>query len=268
MKRQSKSRGGGPRPGEQTITKYRQGHGKIFSPKEAKLKHDILAELGREAAYDELCDEEECRQLTGQYARESAKRTDRNIGDIWDRYETIVMELLAARYTTADSNRYSLGTVLRSDCETDGKLKEFLKELGLWIELYVVRCICREPIFHWKLDGNEDVRVETLRRHAVSEGLMTALCLEYVMDRRGLKQFLWAVFKHWRKIFEPRSLWVVRLITQQHLGKPRVVAQYLENIGAVSQCTTLEQRESLRGRIKQYRTRDRKNALKKRQKAR
>jgi hypothetical protein len=129
-------------------------------------------------------------------------------------------------------------------------LKEFLKELGTWIELYVLQCISREPIYHWNLNGSEAARaVETLRRHAVSEGLMTALRVEYVKDRRTLMRFLEAVFKRWREVDQPNSLWRVRLIAQQHLGKPKVVAQYVENTGAVSKCTNKSHFESLRAKL-------------------
>jgi hypothetical protein len=97
---------------------------------------------------------------------------------------------------------------------------------------------------------------------------LNALAEEFRRDRKGLLQFLDAVFERWERIDQPDSLFRVRLITQQHLGGPKVVAQYLQNIGAVSKCTTAEQVESLHARIKQYRSRDRKNTLKKRQKVR
>jgi hypothetical protein len=75
-------------------------------------------------------------------------------------------------------------------------------------------------------------------------------------------RFLDAVFKRWRKIDQPDSPWRVRLLTQQHLGGPKVVAQFLENAGAVSKKTTGQHFDSLRQCIKQYRSRDRKAALK------
>jgi hypothetical protein len=208
---------------------------------------------GREAERERLEDYEFCRDLVSEFARESARRTGEAMGDIRDRYEMIVAEFLAARYVQSDGKHYSLGSALLSYYETHGKLKEFLKELGTWIELYVLRCISREPIYHWNLNGSEAARaVETLRRHAVSEGLMTALGVEYVKDRRTLMRFLEAVFKRWREIDQPNSLWRVRLIAQQHLGKPKVVAQYVENTGVVSKCTNKRHFESLRAKIKQY----------------
>jgi hypothetical protein len=220
---------------------------------------------GREAAYQEQCLEEECRDLAGEFARESARRRGGDIGEIVDCYERIGMELLAARYSSPDGEFYSLGSVLRSETETDGKLKEFLKELDAWIERYVLRCMSREPMYHWKLGGSEDVRaLEMLRGHAVSEGLMAALGVGYVKDRRTLNSFLWAVFKRWRKIFAPGSLWRERLITQQHLGKPEMVAQYVENVSAVAKCTNESHSESLRWRIRQHCSRDRRTALKRR----
>jgi hypothetical protein len=101
----------------------------------------------------------------------------------------------------------------------------------------------------------------------VGRELLTALAEEYVRDRAGLMRFLFAVLKHWRKIYDPQSLWRVQVLTQQHLGGPKVVAQYVENAGAVSPKTTPQQVDALRQCIKQYRSRDRKDALK-RQKAR
>jgi hypothetical protein len=97
---------------------------------------------------------------------------------------------------------------------------------------------------------------------------LNALAEEFGRDRKGLLHFLDAVFKRWGEIDQPNSLWRVQLITQQHLGGPKVVGQYLENTGLVSKCTHGSHTESLRARIKQYRSRDRKKALKKRQKAR
>jgi len=102
MKREIEARRGGDSgAGQLTIAKYRQSCGKIFSPKEAKLKEGILhiRELNREAAYGELCEEEACRDLAGEFARESAMKTGDAIGEVHDRYDTIVIELLAARYT-------------------------------------------------------------------------------------------------------------------------------------------------------------------------
>jgi hypothetical protein len=61
------------------------------------------------------------------------------IGDVRDRYDTIVMELLAARYEQTDGKRYSLGIVLRGKCETDKALKEFLQHLGKWIKAFAPR---------------------------------------------------------------------------------------------------------------------------------
>jgi hypothetical protein len=203
---------------------------------------------GREAAYDDLVDEELCRDLADKFARESARRTEaKEIAPIRDNYEAIVLGFLGRR---------SLSVVLRN--ETDQAPKDFLRKLSNWIGDYVSCCIHgREDRCNWTLSG-----------HTVSKELLTALALEYVRDRDGLKQFLLAVFKRWQKIDQPDSLWRVRLITQQHLGKPKIVAQYAENVGAVSKCTTAEQIDSLHARIRQYRSRDRKKALEKRQKAR
>jgi hypothetical protein len=85
---------------------------------------------------------------------------------------------------------------------------------------------------------------------------------QIVTDRPGLMRFASAVFERWRKIDQPRSLFRVRLAAQQHLGKPKVVAEYLQNIGAVLTVYHGWHTESLCGKIKKYCGRDRKNALK------
>src|SRR5262245_21044704 len=127
--------------------------------------------------------------------------------------------------------------------------------LAAWIELYVLRCICRQPIYHWKINGSEDVRaVETLRGHAVSEGLMTALGVEYVRYCKGLKQFLKGVFEHWRKIDQPHSLSRQRLLTHQLAGTPKEIANALEEVGAASTCATDQQFRSLHSKVRQWRS--------------
>jgi hypothetical protein len=115
-------------------------------------------------------------------------------------------------------------------------------------------------------DNYESITIGLRATHCAN--VRTAIVNEYARDRKSLMRFLSAVFNRWQNLDKPDSLFRQRLMTQQHLGKPKVVAQYLENIGAVSPHTTQKQTNSLRDRIKQYRTRDRKNALKKRQKAR
>ena len=142
--------------------------------------------------------------------------------------------------------------------ETDQAPGDFLRKLGNWIRDYVSCCI----------QGKKDRCNWTLSGHTVSKELLTALAQEYFRDHQGLMRFLEAVFKRWREIYQPNSLWRVRLIIQQHLGEPKVVTQYVENIGAVSQCTNERHFESLRANIKQYCSRDRKKALEKREKAR
>jgi hypothetical protein len=223
---------------------------------------------GREAAYGELVDDELCLKLIGKLAPESAVETGDAIGEVRDRYDRVVMELLAARYTNSDGKRYSLGSVLLSKYETDAALSEFVPNFGKWIGKYVSDCI-REHSFGFTPLYRQIVPAHTwtLCDHTVDGELLTALAEEYVRDRAGLMRFLFSVFKQWRKVYDPQSLWRVRLLTQQHLGGPKVVAQYVENAGAVSPKTTPQQVDALRQCIKQYRSRDRKDALK-RQKAR
>jgi hypothetical protein len=62
----------------------------------AKKRADSLRE--REAGYEAACLREHCVDLAGEHARESAARTGEAIGEVRERYELIVGELLAARY--------------------------------------------------------------------------------------------------------------------------------------------------------------------------
>ena len=240
---------------------------KIFSPKEAKIKQDILhirRELERKAAYDDRCEEEECRDLAGEFARESAKKTGDPIA-VRDRYETIVIELLAARYTRTEGNPYSLYTALRGKYESDSDLKEFLPKFAKWIGEYVSDCI-HEHTFAFTPLYRQIVPAHTwtLYRHSVSRELLTALALAYVRDRAGLMQFLSAVFERWRKINQPDSLFRQRLLTHQLVGTPKEIANALEEIGAAATTATDQQFFSLHSKVRQWRSRDPKTALKRR----
>jgi hypothetical protein len=197
----------------------------------------LLKRYGREAALQDLAEEELCCDLAGEFARDSAKKTEaKEIGSIRDNYEAIVSGFIRAR---------SLSVVLRN--ETAQALGDFLKKFGKWIADYVS---CR-------IQGNEDRYNWTLSGHTVSKGVLTALAQEYVRDRGGLMRFLSAVFKRWREIDQPDSLWRVRYVTQQHGGRDRKrIGEHLENIGAATN------NESLRLRIGQYLSRDQKAALK------
>jgi hypothetical protein len=289
MKKQSRQRGGGSGADEQTITSSRSGCGKILSEKDRALivarreaelaaaerkvaewcrehgvadcdAHDDAREPGRQAAYDDRCEEEECRELIGKFAPASAKRTGDGIGEVVDCYETIVMEFLVARYAGK-----SLSGLLCRDYETDKALTKFLSELGQWLKRYAVRCIRGEPPYRCPVNGSDDVQaIETLRGHAVNERLMTALGVQYVKDAGGLMKFLKAVFKHWRKINRPDSLFRQRLLTHQLRGTPKEIASALEELGVVATSTTEHQFRSSCSRVRQYRSRDPKVALKRR----
>jgi len=212
---------------------------------------------GREAAYAERCDEELCRKLIGKFARESAKRTSGDTGEIRDRYETIVLEFLAVRYTQPDRKGYSLSTALRSKYETDEALQKFLPEFDNWIGEYVSDCI-REHNFEFTPLYQQTVpaHIWTLCDHCVSKVLLTALALEYVADREGLMQFLSEVFKHWRILFAQYSPWRVRLLAQQITGTSNEVAAAMVSIGAAPGNS-----QSLGDRVRQYRSRDQRAAL-------
>jgi len=202
-----------------------------FSPAEGKLKQDILRirrEVSREAAYEELCEEEVCRDLAGKFARESATKTRDAIGEVRDRYDTIVIELIAARYAQTDGKSCSLGTVLRAKYESDSALNEFLPKFAKWIGYYVSGCIREHtigftplyqqivPTHNWTLCG-----------HNVSRELLTALAEEYVRDREGLLRFLCTVFKRWRKIAQSHSAWRVKLVTEQHANQVHTIGLHI-----------------------------------------
>jgi hypothetical protein len=211
---------------------------------------------GREAAYNELVDVELCSKLTGDFARESAKRTGRDIGEIRDRYESIVMEFLAARYARSDGKRVSLATVLRNKYETDEALQKFLPAVSRWLGEYVTAASAEG-----RAKGSW-----TMSDHAVGKNLLTALAEEYKRDRSGLICFLSAMFKEWRQLLAPDSGFRAKLLTHQmETGNVKEFAEYLEKIGVVEKNTPAEK---LHAKIKQWRSRDRKSALEKHEKVR
>ena len=222
---------------------------------------------GREAEFESLGDVELCRDLAGRFARESARRTGDPISNVRDRYELIVEELLAVRYVHSDGRRYSLSRVLLSECGTDKALKDFLHHLGKWIKAFALRYyIYGLPHNTWVMRGSEVRAIKTLRGRSVSESMMRALAVEYEREPKALNQFLSAVFKRWRKIDKPDSLWRRQLVTQQ-IGSDvphHQIVQRLEKIGSVPKCSHAPKTKayaSLRSKIKQYRSRDQKAAL-------
>ena len=174
-------------------------------------------------------------------------------------------ELLAARYVQRDGRRYSLSSVLLSECGTDKALKEFLHHLGKWIKPFALRYyIYRLPHNTWVMRGSEVRAIKTLRGRSVSESMMKALAVEYEREPKALNQFLSAVFKRWRKIEEPRSVVRQRLLMHQLSGTPKEIALALQEIGAAPWSTTGEQLCSARSRVRQQLSRDKKAALKRR----
>jgi hypothetical protein len=212
--------------------------------------------IGNQAAYERLVSEELCDKLAGGFARKSAERTktDDDIGSIRFRYSTIVKELVSMRETQSGGQRYSLSNVLRRDYETDEALKQFLPKLSKWIADYVSYCI-----------RGEQGPTRTLYGHRASTELMKALAQEYVRDRDGLMRFLSAVFRQWRKILELRSLWRVRLVTQQiasRFGHDRKrILDRLQKIGAVPSNLTADQTNSWLSKIGQILSRDQRTAI-------
>jgi hypothetical protein len=237
-------------------------------PKHRKKKHSLLLgktdkakitqktrrKVGNQAAYERLVEDELCMELTAKFAHESAKKTGcDDIGSIRDHYDTIVQEFVCARKTASGEKRPSLSTALRSKYETDKALTGFLQKLSTWASEYVLLRIRGEPDRNWTLEG-----------HGASADFMNALAEEYVRDRNGLMEFLSAIFKHWRKIFEQRSLWQVRLLTQQLAVKYRYdrkrILDRLQQIGEVRNNLTANQTYAWLSRIGQYLSRDQRTA--------
>jgi hypothetical protein len=220
---------------------------------------------GREAAVEDVGDVEHCRDLAGEFARESAWRTGDAISNVRDRYELIVEELLAVRYVQRDGRRYSLSEVLLNECGTDEALKEFLQHLGKWIKAFALRYyIYGLPHNTWVMPRSDVRAIKTLRGRSVSESMMKALAVEHEREPEALMRFLSAVFKRWRKIEEPDSVFRQRLLVHQLSGTSKEIAEALQEIGAVATSTTEEHSRSLRSRVRQYRSRDKKAALRRR----
>ena len=217
---------------------------------------------GREAAVEKAGNVEHCRDLAGMHARKSAWRSGDSIGNVRDRYETIVAELLAARYVQRDGRRYSLTSVLLCECGTDKAQKEFLRHLGRWIKRFALRYyIYALPHNTWVMPGSDVWAIGTLRGRAVSERLMKALAIEHVRDPEALNEFLKAVFKRWRKNEDPQSVFRQQTLMRQITGPSKEVALALQELGAVPRSTTEAHLRSLDSRVRQQRSRDKKAAL-------
>jgi hypothetical protein len=232
-----------------------------------------IRRLGREAAHDDLMGQEHCWDLAGKFARESGTKTGNANEAIRDRYETITGEFRAARYSEANEKLYSLSTALRSKYESDAALKEFLPNFAKWIGDYVSDCFHEHtfrftPLYRqivprhtWKLCG-----------HKVTRELLTALAEEYVRDRKGLLQFLSAIFKRWQKDDQPDSLLRMKVVIEQCADDVphHRIAQLLDRTGAVAKGSAVPGTSAyrkLRWNIKKIRSRDRKSAAEKKTKA-
>ena len=69
---------------------------------------------GREAAFEDLVNEELCCDLAGQYARESARKTADAIADVRDRYEAIALGFRCARGAQFSEVPLALGNALNA----------------------------------------------------------------------------------------------------------------------------------------------------------
>jgi hypothetical protein len=92
-----------------------------------------------------------------------------------------------------------------------------------------------------------------------SGSALNALAEEFERDPKGLLRFLGVVFKRWQKIDQLTSLWRVKLVTQQHGSRDhKQIADHLETIGAAKHT------DSSRSCVRQYLSRDQRNAIAKR----
>jgi hypothetical protein len=192
--------------------------------KEAGLRNSIG---GREAAYDDLTNVELCRDVARKFARESAKKTGDAIGEVLDRYETIVIEFIRGR---------SGGALIHDDA-TDPMTLEKLVQF-----LYAAT----------KAPAGYEVWPE-LGRMQERKALFRVLVPEYARDRNTLMKFLRAVFMRHRKIGGERSAWREKLCTHQLAADygPKQIAIELERRGVVANTKTKQEFENLRAKVRQ-----------------
>ena len=197
--------------------------------REAWLKEKgLLDEIGGvEAAYDDLTNVERCRDVAGKFARESAKKTGHAIGEVRDRYETIVIEFIRSR---------SGGALIHDDA-VDPTTLEKLEQL-----LYSAT----------KAPAGYEVWPE-LGRMQERKALFRVLVPEYARDRNTLTKFLRAVFIRHRKIGGERSAWQEKLCTHQLAADygPKRIAKELERRGVVANTKTEQEFENLRAKVRQ-----------------
>jgi hypothetical protein len=226
------------------------GPGKIFAKK--KRRREDERETGLQAAHDSLVAEYRCGDLADRFGRESAKKTGDDILEVPYRYERITEEFFAT------------GFILLRDYKTDTALKEFLAgQFAAWIKDYA-KHRCRSRFSHYKLKVNGPVE-----GHYVTGEMMTLLAVEYLRDLKGLIRFLEAVLRRWRKIFERRSLWRLRILTlklAEDCGhdRKRILSQ-LQMAGEIANDLTPENQRAWLSKIGQICSRYRRLAVAKRE---
>jgi hypothetical protein len=237
MKRKTTHRGGGQNRGEQAITKYRPPAGKIFTKKKAtklnkaKVQRIKARRIGAEAAYEQWGYKELCWDLAGIFARESARRTGDNIGDIRDRYDSIGLGFVSLRQQ-ADGVHQSVISFFLRENQTAAAVKAFFERPREWL----------------------------------GEDLLSALAEEYVRDRQGLMQFLSECLKRWRQLHKRKSR--ASLVTQQLAAKyghnRKRILEELQERGLIPKDENLEPGESEKYRyeIGQWLSRDQRKAMK------
>jgi hypothetical protein len=185
------------------------------------------AEVRNDAAYQERCEEEACRDLARKFACESAKKTGEAIGEVLDRYETMVIEFIRDR---------SGGALIHDDAADPMTLEK----LGQF--LYAAT----------KAAAGYEVWPE-LGRMQERKALFRVLAPEYARDRNTLMKFLRAVFVRHRKIGGERSAFREKLCTLQLAAEygPKQIAIELERRGVVANTKTEQEFENLRAKVRQ-----------------
>jgi hypothetical protein len=234
MKRGSKHRGGGRRPGEQRFTEYRQGADKIFAQKrvtkltKAKVKRITARRIGCEAASDKLTSEELCQDIASK-----------------------AVQMIIARRKQWKPRR-------ASGCGYTEIATElcFLPLPSLEKLCSSIDDLMREYILAF-LDGDHD-------RFKLPGGLLRSLGKEYIRDHATLKWFLSAVLQRRRNLGGPDSPRRVRLVTQQLASRyghnRKRLLDELQKRSVVPNNLTITNQDSWLNRIGQWLSRDQRAA--------
>src|SRR5262249_40167827 len=98
----------------------------------AKVKRTKARRIGAEAAYQQLAEDERCRDLSSKFARQSAERTGDPIGEIRERYDAIALGFVAVRQQV-DGERQSLISFLLREKQSTDAIKAFFETPWKWL---------------------------------------------------------------------------------------------------------------------------------------